>query len=191
MPWPHSWSMTPAISPVLRHWLPLSRNMLMLLPSQKALQVCCDVDVGGELALQPGVVRQVALGLLDDAVHLVEAGSRGVRVARGVAGRHRAVGAGAETEVGMRGRWRTMPPRGSAPQLSLIFTNRPDNVVRGDSSGRRPRSGRRRRCCEVVSPSVMVRSANGIGKPGCSMPSGGWPSLLTGKTPPIDTGLRA
>src|SRR5262249_26498100 len=58
-----------------------------------------DVDVGGELGLQPGVVGQVALGLLDETVELVVAGARGVRVAGGVAGGHRTVGAGAHAQV--------------------------------------------------------------------------------------------
>ncbi len=38
-PWPHSWSKTAAISPVLRQALPLSRKKFTVLPFQKALQV--------------------------------------------------------------------------------------------------------------------------------------------------------
>src|SRR4029079_15936096 len=59
--------------------------------------------VGRELGLQPGVVGQVALGLLDEAVELVEARARGVGVAGGVAGGHGAVGARADAEVEVGG----------------------------------------------------------------------------------------
>ena len=70
-------------------------------------------------------------------------------------GGHRAVGAGAEPEVEVRGRRRTLAPRGSAPQVSLILTNRPDKVVGRLGSGRG--SGRRRRCsCRSRRRSVVV-----------------------------------
>ena len=61
-----------------------------------------DVNVVGEGKREPGVAGEPAARLLDDPVEMVEAGSRGVRVARARAGGRRAVRSRAVLQVEIR-----------------------------------------------------------------------------------------
>ena len=106
MPWPHSWSKTAAISPVLRQadgvGVEVDRRAV-----PEGVAGARNVHAGGELVLEPEVLGELAAGLLLQPVDLVEAAAAGARVAghrrAQRRGDRRAVGARVRVDVGVAG----------------------------------------------------------------------------------------